>query len=84
MLFFFIIIPLSYCVSRPLSLTPDAPGRVQDLELIYNSQSELRLQWTPPSDLPSAVPVSYSVNITNTDSGTVEQVKTVCFYKLFA
>jgi hypothetical protein len=51
----------------------DAPGAVENLELVYSAQSDLRLQWIRPSDLPSVVPVSYYINITNTDTGSVEQ-----------
>jgi hypothetical protein len=51
----------------------DAPGAVEDLELVYSTQSDLRLQWIRPSDLPSVVPVSYYINITNTDTASVEQ-----------
>ena len=65
-------------------LSPDAPGAVEDLELVYSTQSDLHLQWIRPSDLPSVVPVSYYINITNTDTASVEQVHTyigaACFF----
>jgi hypothetical protein len=41
--------------------------------LVYSAQSDLHLQWIRPSDLPSVVPVSYYINITNTDTASVEQ-----------
>ena len=65
-------------------LSPAAPGAVENLELVYRAQSDLRLQWIRPSDLPSVVPVSYYINITNTNTGSIEQVHTyigpACFY----
>lgn len=52
------------------------PSQVQNLGLSYYTENDLRLEWTPPSNLTQMVDIFYIVNITNLTSGKI-QVSTI-------
>ena len=61
-----------------LSVSPGAPGPVEDLELVYYSQSQLRLQWSRPQDQHPQISMTYTVTIRNAITGNIEWVWLCC------
>ena len=61
-----------------LSVFPGAPGPVEDLELVYYSQSQLRLQWSRPQDQHPQISMTYTVTMRNAISGNIEWVWLCC------
>ena len=51
-----------------------SPGEVESLQLVYYSQSQLRLQWSRPTDLHPHIPINYTVTMVNALTGDIEEV----------
>ncbi|CAI8046171.1 hypothetical protein GBAR_LOCUS25517 [Geodia barretti] len=49
------------------------PGEVESLQLVYYSQSQLRLQWSRPTDLHPHIPINYTVTMVNALTGDIEE-----------
>ena len=56
-------------------LCADAPFPPGDLQLNYQSEEQLILQWKRPAELSDSVDVTYHVDITNVTSGNIIQVQ---------
>ena len=50
----------------------DAPDEVRNLELMYHSETELRLQWTRPANIHEDVNITYLVDIMNLTSAVTQ------------
>ena len=59
----------------------DAPSPPVDLQLNYQSEDQLILQWERPAELSASVNVTYHVDIANITSGNITQVQRHAYSK---